>query len=133
MEIILSGEFGRVFFAVGTILVTWIVWNGYYKNQFSARFAWGTTILFIIYASAFLLFNYLTGEVDEHANTERWYALIASIHGTIALAAIIHACIAFYKAKDAFARGENYFRDHKKMSISLVLLWPLSLLSGLFL
>lgn len=133
MDIILGGEFARAFYTLGTALVLWIVWRGYYKNSYSASYALLLVLAFVGYSTAFLWFNYQIGEVSEHAQTERWYTLLASIHGILSITVIVHAGIVFSLARRVFSRGENYFRLHKKMSIFLVVHWLLSLSSGFLL
>lgn len=126
MEIILSGEFARLFYSIGTALVILIVWRGYYHDLFSVAYAQLLVIVFVGYSTAFLWFKYVNGEVAEHTQTEKWYPIIASIHGTLSLTVIVHAAIVFYFA----GRTQNYFRAHPRMSLFLVLHWVLALFSG---
>lgn len=130
MDIIMGGEFARAFYTLGTALVIFIVWRGYYKNAYSAFYAQLLVLAFTVYSIAFLWFNYRIGKVTEHANTEEWYTLIAAIHGILSITVIVHAGIVFYLAMRSAARGENYFRAHKKMSMFLCVHWLLSLFSG---
>ena len=133
MEVIFSSEFGRAFFTLGTVVVTGIVWYGYYKDSFSPWFTWLTVLVLVGYMVAFLLYRYLIGHVDEHMARESSYVFIAAVHGIVSLAAIVQASYMFTVAERAYARNDNYFRMHKKATLVLVLLWPLALLSGLLL
>lgn len=130
MDFILSEDFAEAFFIIGTAIVTFVVWRGYKTGNFSPWFAWLTVLIFIGYATAFLGNHYLNGELTEHADRVPYYALIASVHGTISLWAIVHACAVFVLAERSFGRGENYFVLHKKTSLLLVALWPIALFSG---
>lgn len=133
MEFILGEEFAEAFFVVGTAIVTFVVWRGYKTGKFSPWLAWLTVLIFVGYATAFLGNHYLNGEMSEHVDRVPYYALIASIHGTISLWAIVQACAVFVFAERSFGRGVNYFQLHRKTSLLLVALWPLALLSGFLL
>ena len=130
METIMSAEFAKAFFIIGTIMVMGITGYGYFKNKFCPKITLVTVLVFITYMTSFLMYRYTTGHMSEDVMTEPYYILIASMHGTISLVAVAQACIMFTAARSAFARGENYFVAHKKLSLMLVILWPLALLSG---
>lgn len=129
----MSGEFGRAFFAIGTAVVLSIVWFGYYRNVYVKWISWFTAGILVAYMTVFLSYRYFTDHMAEHVNSEPNYALIASIHGTISLWAIVQACVMFFFAARVYERGENYFKLRSKSSLLLALLWPLSLLSGMLL
>lgn len=126
----MSAEFAKAFFIIGTLVVTGITGYGYFKNKFCPKITLLTVLVLITYMTSFLLYRYMTGHIGEEAVTEPYYVLLASVHGTISLIAVAQACIMFTAARSAFARGENYFLAHKKLSLLLVILWPLALLSG---
>jgi hypothetical protein len=130
MELIMSGEFGRMFFALGTAIVVSIVWFGYYRNVYVSRLTWGVVVVFILYVSTFLLYRYTTGHMEGHMAYQPMYVVLAALHGTISLAAILLACYMFVSAGKSFAQNQNYFTVHPILSLLLVTLWPLALLSG---
>lgn len=127
----MSSEFGRMFFLVGTVIVIAIVWQGYYRNTFRSSHAWMAIAVFVTYMTSFLLYRYITAHIEMHMEHQPLYVVLASIHGTISLSAIVLACVIFARAAASHARGENYFRSHRITSLLLVTLWPLALISGL--
>jgi len=129
----MSGEFARAIFVVGTVVVTGIVWYGYRKNIFSPWFAWLTTLVFVAYMCAFLLYRFAFGYMQEEIESNATYKIIGMIHGVISLAAIVYTCLVFIYAERTFSRGENYFTQHKKSTVILLALWPLALITGFFL
>ena len=133
MEIIFGEVFGRGFFIVGTIVVLSILYYAYYKNIYSVFYARLFLVTSLAYMVSFLWHRYITAHISEEAASEPSYALIASIHGTIALLAIIDTILMVVLMERALARGENYFKMHPKFTVVIATLWPLALLSGLLL
>ena len=125
----LSSEFGRIFFAVGTLLVLTMVWFGYYRNIYTRKYATITMYIFVGYLIVFLLSRLLSGHVATHMGHQPYYALLAAIHGTLSLCAISLAAYMFVKAGEK-AENDNYFRKHPTLTLILVLLWPCALVSG---
>lgn len=131
MEFLTSGEFGRAFFALGTVVVLGILWFGYYRDVFVSWLALSVSGILIGYMTLFLGYRYFTEHITMHMSHQPYYALLASIHGTISLAAIILACVMFVRAAPQYAQMRNYFQAHPALTLTLAVLWPLAFLSGL--
>lgn len=133
METIMSGEFGRAFFALGTGVVLSIVWFGYYRSVFVVWLSYSVVGVLVAYMTTFLTYRYMTAHIAEHMAREANYVLIASLHGTVSLLAVALTVYLFIRGARAYARDFNYFKMHPLLTGILIASWPAALLSGLFL
>jgi hypothetical protein len=134
MNILFNDLVVHAFFIGATIGVSLIVYRGYFSDKFNYHFTkWFMTFV-VVYAGSFLLHHFLSiHAADVHSEKGSLYAVLASVHGTVALWAIIHASILFPRAHRAQLCGTNYFKNNPRESIVLVSAWVVSLVSGFFL
>ncbi len=135
MEFLASNEFGRLFYIVGASLVIFIVWRAYYRNRFSPWFAYALCSALVLFTIFYLSYRFGTGYTSEilekEATRDAYYAWWAGLHGTLSFVAIIQTCVLFIGASRVYPLGRNYFKEHPKLSLSLVILWPVALLFGM--
>jgi hypothetical protein len=108
-----------------------ILWFGYFRSIYVQWLSWVVIVVFVGYMVTFLMYRYLTAHITAHMAHEPSYMFLAAIHGTISLAAIVFACFVFVRAGVSFERNENYFQHHTLGTITLALLWPMALISGM--
>jgi hypothetical protein len=131
MEFLMGSEFGRLFFAFGTVIILSLLWFGYYRSVYVDWLSRIVLCVLVVYMVTFLLYRYFTAHIAHHMQHEPLYVVLGAIHGTISLAAILYASIVFFQASKSFKKNENYFRVHKIGTLMLSLLWPAALLSGM--
>ncbi|MCF7815658.1 MAG: hypothetical protein K9M10_01490 [Candidatus Pacebacteria bacterium] len=131
MNYIFSGEAAEGIFIFGTFAILSIVWFGYFRNIYSSIIARSTAGIFVTYMVLFMWYRNSTGYVEERIVSDSYYALVAATHGIISLMAVILVCYVFVVAQKSFSEGKNYFTNHRIITYSLAILWPLALLSGL--
>ncbi len=130
LSFLFSSEFGRLFFVIGTVVVLTLVRYGYFKNIFFPKLSKCTVIILVTYIILFLFYRFQTGHMSEHMVHEPWYIVLAIHHGMISLLAIVLTCYVFLKAIASLKYNQNYFQDHKILTLILTLSWPWALLSG---
>ncbi len=135
MEFFASNEFGRVFYIVGASLVIFVVWQGYYRNRFYPWFAYTVCSGLVLFTIFYLSYRFGTGytpaKIEEETARHAYYAWWAALHGTLSFIAIIQTCVLFIRASRVHTLGKNYFREHPKLVLSLVILWPVAILFGM--
>ncbi len=87
----------------------------------------------ILYVAAAMYVRYTSGHISVDVHTERFYPLLASLHGTISLFAWVLTVVYFKRARVAMDRGVNYFRELGARGYTIVILWLLALISGIIL
>ncbi|HTK04995.1 MAG TPA: hypothetical protein VL500_05395 [Candidatus Eisenbacteria bacterium] len=108
-------------------IVTVIV-QGYRTGVFRKRLVALTLAYEALFNVSYMIYRVLTHvETVPHA---RFVIALAIFHGTLSLAMFI-ALIAFMiVAWRRYAKGANFFRQHRIMTGTFLFLWVLSILSG---
>lgn len=104
------------------------IFQGWRKNVFRK----GLIAFALAYETLFNI-SYMSYRAATHHATEKhpgWLIALAVFHGTLSLAMFI-ALVAFMVAAwKGYARGVNFFKKHRALTIVFLALWTASILSG---
>ena len=112
-----------------TASVYFIIWKAYTTGIFLRYFAFAV----LGYEALFNITYMSTRAASGQGNTvySPYETMLAIFHGTFSLL-MFAALVAFFMlATYVYARGENYFLDHKRITFSFIIAWGISILSGL--
>ncbi|NTW22449.1 hypothetical protein HGA34_02795 [Candidatus Falkowbacteria bacterium] len=112
-------------------LIYFIVFQGYKNNKFSSKLAFFAISYEIVFNVGYMVYR----TVVKPSTAQLGGALkgVAAAHGILSLIMLIAVVALFLKASKEYAKNTNYFAAHRMQTCLFVLLWSISLLSGIFL
>jgi hypothetical protein len=111
-----------------TACVYFIIWRGYARNQFMSSFAFGV----LLYELLFNVSNMSSRELHSLATPalSPYLTALAIYHGIFSLVMFI-ALVAFFIAGwRGYGAGVNFFALHVRLTVSFLIAWTISILSG---
>jgi hypothetical protein len=134
MEIPLLSIFTLLTEVVVTSSVLFIIYKGNTEGRFLRGLAWWTLAYDIGVNVAYMLFRAL-GHVADRATAVHspMVTTLAIFHGIFSLLMLCGLILFFIFAGRAYARGVNFFRNYFSFTVTFVLLWGLSMLTGVML
>ena len=112
-----------------TTSVYFIIWKAYRTEVFLRHFAFAVLAYEALFNITYMASR--AGSGQGNAVYSPYETTLAIFHGTFSLL-MFAALVGFFMiAAYAYARGENYFLLHRKLTITFVIAWGVSILSGL--
>lgn len=84
----------------------------------------------IIFNISYMISRVLTHDKAEIAHHSPFHIGVAIFHGTFSLLMFVTLIIFLTFAWRGYARGENFFKNHKTLSIWFLVLWMIAVISG---
>lgn len=112
--------------------IFYVFYSGYKLNKFPVKIAFFT----ILYETLFNV-SYMVSKtfehVPEHEETHHtgFEIALAIFHGTLSLVMFVGLIVFFVLAYKKYKVGINYFMKHKVFTSIFLVLWTLSVLSGI--
>jgi uncharacterized membrane protein YozB (DUF420 family) len=104
------------------------IWAGWRKNLFRKRLVALTLAYEALFNISYMVYRVLT-HVDDSKDGPFEIGL-AIFHGTLSLAMFIALIVFMIVAWRAYGKGKNYFKEHPRLTWTFLVLWTLSVLSG---
>jgi len=117
------------------ILVTISILTVIYKGYRDGKFLGGLAFIALLYEIIFNI-SYMTHSATEHhteitsSSKPLAYTLLAIFHGTFSLIMFLTLIVFMLTAAKRYKKGENYFKEKHKLTVTFVLLWLISIFSG---
>ena len=112
-----------------TASVYFIIWKAYRTGFFLRGAAFAVLAYEVLFNITYMLSREIQGASDEVFSP--YETALAIFHGTFSLVMFITLVAFFLSAARAYKRGENYFQYHSRLTITFVIAWGVSILSGL--
>lgn len=127
--------FWSVFTLVAELIVTaivyFVIWDAYTRGTFRRALAFGVLAYELIFNITYMTSRLLSGTHDGTAQIMTPYETgLAIFHGTFSLLMFIALIAFFLVAARRYARGEQFFREHRGLTITFSVAWGVSILSG---
>ena len=112
-----------------TASVYFIIWKGYRSGVFLRTFAFAVLAYEVLFNISYMLSREL-GSAGA-AVYSPYETGLAIFHGTFSLVMFVALVAFFLTAARAYARGGNYFASHPRLTLTFVIAWGISILSGI--
>lgn len=115
-----------------TISVLSIIYRAYHSGIFMRWLAYGT----LLYEGAVNI-SYMADRLIEHVPDDVTIfhdpatIIFAAFHGIFSLLMFIALVVFLLIAASRYKRGENYFAAHRRLTLSFVIAWLISISSGI--
>lgn len=116
---------------VVSIIVLYSIYRGYVKGKFPAILA-GVALLYEILFNVTYMVSRLGAQTDNQFITPVDLGL-AITHGTLSFIMFIALIVFFVLAWIGYGKGVNYFKTHHTLTITFIVFWTISVLSGILL
>ena len=112
-----------------TASVYFIIWKAYSAGIFLRFFAFAVLAYEVLFNISYML----SRELGEKGNVvySPYETGLAIFHGTFSLVMFLALVLFFLKAARVYARGENYFLRHSRLTSFFIVAWGVSILSGI--
>ncbi len=106
-----------------------VIYRGYKRNVFLRRLALLALSYEVLFNISYMAYRALTH--DEGAKADSKFEIgLAIFHGTLSLVMFVTLVVFMAVAWKRYAKGINYFRICAKTTATFLVLWTLSVLSG---
>ena len=115
-----------------TISVLYVIKKAYTTGVFARALAFGVLAYEVLFNISYMASRELTespGNSEVEGST--FMTILAIFHGTFSLIMFLTLLTFFIFAARAYARGENFFLNHKQGTIGFIVAWSVSILSGI--
>lgn len=111
-----------------SVLVFYIFYSGYTRK----KFPYGLALFVILYETLFNI-SYMVSRAANSGNSisSGFEIGLAIFHGTLSLIMFITLIVFLVLAWKNYKKGINYFKKHRKLTATFIVLWSLSVLSGI--
>lgn len=117
---------------VVTVCLLYVIYTGYTKGIL-VRWLLGTILTFeTLFNISYMASRFLTHVDPPDHKDSAFHIGVAIFHGIFALTMFIALLVFMFFAWRGYGRGENYFKDHKKPTITFVIAWMVAIFSGYF-
>jgi len=115
-----------------TASVVYVIRKAYTTGIFARTLAFGVLAYEIIFNISYMVSRELgeKAEAGEHVESGA-VTLLAIFHGVFSLIMFVTLLAFFIFAARAYGRGENFFQLHKCGTITFIIAWSVSILSGI--
>lgn len=113
-----------------TAAVFFVIWKAYTAGRFIRPLAFGVLAYEVIFNISYMLSRSLQHASEEAGTEKPGEIALAIFHGTFSLAMFVALIIFFFVAASRYARGENYFLVHRRLTVVFLWAWTVSVLSG---
>ncbi len=114
---------------VVTASVYFIVWKAYRTGIFLRLFAFVVLGYELLFNVSYMLSREAAGQAS--VVYKPYETALAIFHGIFSLVMFIALVTFFLVAARAYKRGENYFLLHKRLTMTFIIAWSVSILSGI--
>lgn len=116
---------------VVSVFVYGLIWYGYARGIFFRWVAYGVLFYEIIFNISYML-SRLLGQVGPSLGvTPPLATALAIFHGTFSIIMFLALIAFFVFASRGYARGDNFFRMHRALTITFATAWGIAVLSGI--
>jgi hypothetical protein len=112
-----------------TISVYFIIWKAYRTGVFLRLFAFTVLVYEVLFNISYMLGREIGGQSTIVYSP--YTTALAIFHGTFSLVMFLALVVFFLAAARAYKRGENYFLTHRRLTLTFVVAWGVSILSGI--
>lgn len=117
-----------------TAVIFYVIWTAVSRLSFNRTLAFGVIAYEVVFNISYMVFRSIEHEKEaksivENSGTEA----LALFHGIFSLIMFISLIIFFLVADRHYAKGENYFVHHHRLTRIFLFAWGASVLSGAFL
>ncbi len=113
-----------------TACVFTIIYRAYYNGVFLKWFAFGVLAYELLFNVSYMASREL-GAIQDPASLDPYLTALAIFHGIFSLLMFALLVAFFLFAYRRYERGENFFATHKKITVSFLIAWSASILSGI--
>ena len=115
-----------------TVSILYTFYISYKHNKFPKKLVFITLAYEIIFNISYMSYRALIheAEIGAHAHTT-FHIAVAAFHGIFSLSMFIALIIFFIIAWRKYGKGINYFKEHKYITFSFIVLWMIAIFSGL--
>lgn len=107
-----------------------LFYRGFKYGVFSRILALAVLSYEIIFNISYMVTRALTHDAAETVKHSPLHIGIAIFHGTFSLIMFVTLIVFLIFAWRGYARGENFFSNHKTLSIWFLVLWMIAVISG---
>ncbi|MEK6967478.1 MAG: DUF420 domain-containing protein [Nanoarchaeota archaeon] len=115
----------EVFVTAGVLIV---FYYGYFKNRFLSKLAFSVLAYEVFVNVAYMVARVLTHK--ETAKPPAFEIALLALHGTLSLIMLFAIIVTFILAHKAYKRKQNFFKKHKLITLITIIIWFISILSG---
>jgi len=113
-----------------TVIILYVFYSGYKKNKFPKYLA-----LFALTYEVLFNINYMVSRILTHTQSSSspdtlFEIVYLAFHGTFSLIMFILLVVFIILAWKNYGKKINYFKEHKKVTMTFLILWLVSVLSG---
>lgn len=114
-----------------TGVVFYVIWKAVAEVRFNRKLAFGVLAYEAIFNISYMVMRSLE-HVNEKAGTveKPGEVALAIFHGTFSLIMFVALVIFFSVAANRYAKGENFFVHHHRLTSVFLYAWGVSVLSG---
>lgn len=116
-----------------TASVLYVFYKSYTKGIFPTKLAFTTLAYEVLFNISYMVYSSMVREAHEAARVFTWKTGVAIFHGVLSLVMFVSLVVFMVLAYRAYRKGENYFREHKNLSLIFLFFWFVAILSGVFL
>jgi uncharacterized membrane protein YozB (DUF420 family) len=110
--------------------VFYVIWKGYKEGRFIRPLAFGVLAYEVLFNISYMLSRSLRHAAEKPAMEKPGEIGLAIFHGTFSLVMFVALIIFFFVAASRYARGENFFLAHRRLTLVFLSAWIVSVLSG---
>ncbi len=115
-----------------TALVYFIIYDAYTRGIFRRSMAFGVLIYEALFNITYMISRIIQSSSGSSTKILTPYdSGLAIFHGVFSLLMFFSLIVFFIIAAREYARGNQYFRAHTKLTILFLLAWAVSVLSGI--
>lgn len=110
-------------------IIFYSFYQGFKHNKFPTKFAAAALAYEILFNITYMIYR-----VPSHAKAKvepPYVIILAILHGTLSLIMFVSLIVFFILAWKNYRRGVNYFLVHKKFSLTFLIFWSISVISGI--
>ncbi len=110
-------------------IIYFVIYKGYKDNKFLTKLAAFTLSYEILFNISYMVLRTIT-HTDTKPHPPLHIALAAT-HGILSLIMFLSLIVFFIFAWKNYKQGINFFKKHKYFTLSFLVLWTLSVVSGI--
>lgn len=110
-----------------TVAIFYTFYQGFRHNKFPKNIAFGA----VLYETLFNI-SYMFYKLPDHFSrfNKTWYTVLGATHGILSLLMFIGLIVFISLAYKNYAKGTNYFREHKYITFTFLSFWLVALFTG---
>lgn len=115
---------------VVTACVYTIVWRAWRTGHFMSRFAFAVLAYEFLFNVSYMFSREVVGARGA-PKLDPYLTILAIFHGVFSLLMFILLVTFFIAAWQKYRTGENFFLVHKRLTVTFLTAWTISILSGI--